>query len=109
MALKNKIGIIRGALSELSSEESFLNELPALTSDLFKSKFDPYIEAEDKFAAMTCCHSHLGGAGWDLPGDIGVYCLNSALCSFAGLNDPKTGEKIIDKELLSIDTRTLYQ
>jgi hypothetical protein len=39
---------------------------------------------------------------------IGIYCLNTALCSFGGLED-SSGKAISDKERLHIDTRTLYK
>lgn len=108
-AMKSRIRTIRGALGALDDEESFLAELSTLTQDVFDSKFSPYKAVEAQFADITCCNSKVGGGGWDLKSGLGIYCLNTALCSFAGLEDPKTGEKINDKELLSIDTRSLYQ
>lgn len=109
VALKPRVKATRGALAALDDEESFLNELPALSKDVFDAKFEPYKAAETQFAEITCCASKVGGAGWELKNNLGVYCLNTALCSFAGLEDPKTGEKINDKGLLALDTRSLYQ
>lgn len=108
-ALKGKIRITLGGLSALTDEESFLRELPALTSSVFDGKFTNYINIESEFARFTCCGTSIGGAGWELPGGLGIYCLNTALCSFAGLEDPEKGDRISDKSLLSIDTRSLYQ
>ena len=108
-ALKANIRTARGALSNFKDEESFLSELPELSKMFFQPKFEAYSAAEKRFAGQTCCQSSVGGAGWELPGNIGVYCLNTSLCSFAGMDDPQTGTKISDERMLGIDTRSLYQ
>ena len=56
----------------------------------------------------TRCASCLGGSGWGLPGGVGLYCLNSALCSFAALKDA-AGKQMSDRNRLLIDTRSLYR
>ena len=86
-----------------------MRELEELNSLLFEPKFERYAATEAQFAKFTCCQSNVGGTGWELPSGIGVYCLNTATCSFAGLEDPETRQKISDKERLMIDTRSLYQ
>src|SRR5262249_46344089 len=48
----------------------------------------------------------IGGSGWDLDGETGLYCLNTALCSFAGLSNSRG--PINDQTQLMIDTRSLH-
>ena len=108
-ALKSKIRSARGALAALTDEDGFLSELASLNEMYFAPKFVDYLEAEKSFAAHTCCQNNLGGNGWALSDEVGLFCLNTALCSFAGLEDPDTGNPISDKEKLCIDTRSLYQ
>lgn len=100
--------IQNGAIAEIKDEQTFNNQLPQLSKSIFSSKFDNYISFEKTFAKYTCCHSGLGGTGWELENGIGLYCLNTALCSFGGLKNSQ-GEKISDKERLHIDTRSLYK
>jgi len=107
-ALKPLLLMQKGAISEIEDEETFNNQLPQLSKLIFSPKFENYVSYEAKFAKYTCCHSDLGGAGWDLKNGIGLYCLNTALCSFGGLKDSQE-KPISDKERLHIDTRSLYK
>ena len=107
-ALEPLLIIQGGTVSAIKDEETFNNQLPQLSKSIFSSKFDNYVSCEAKFAKYTCCHSGLGGAGWDLENGIGLYCLNTALCSSGGLEDLQ-GKPISDKDRLHIDTRSLYQ
>ena len=65
-------------------------------------KFSNYHLFEDDFAkfGIDYCSE---GKGWVLNDDLGVYCLNSSLCSFGGLN------KVEDKNNLGIFTRGLTE
>ena len=60
--------------------------------------FSNYHLFEDDFAkyGIDYCSE---GKGWVLNDDIGVYCLNSSLCSFGGFNE------VEDKNKLAIFTR----
>ncbi len=107
-ALEPLLLMQKGAISEIKDEETFNNQLPQLSDLIFSQKFENYVSCEAKFAKYTCCHSGLGGAGWDLKNGIGLYCLNTALCSFSGLKDSQ-GKPISDKKRLHIDTRSLYK
>lgn len=107
--IKSRILTSLGSLSLLNDEESFLGELPSLIEGPFSGKFDDYIAAEKDFASMNCCQNGIGGDGWEHSKELGIYCLNTALCSFAGLENPKDHSRISDKGILSIDTRKLYQ
>jgi predicted MPP superfamily phosphohydrolase len=108
-ALIGKVTVQKGTLAQITDEEIYIRELEQLNSLLFRAKFEPYVAAEAGFATFTCCQSNVGGRGWELPSGVGVYCLNSATCSFAGLEDPDTRQKISDKERLMVDMRSLHQ
>jgi hypothetical protein len=83
--VEKKIPIQQGSLGTIKSEEVFNNTLPQLKDAVFSGNFDRYTTAEAKFADYSCCQSGLGGTGWELKGvGVGIYCLNSALCSFGG-------------------------
>ncbi|MEN9285744.1 MAG: hypothetical protein RLZZ179_3237 [Verrucomicrobiota bacterium] len=97
-----------GLLSQIRDETHFNNELLAHEKTIFSGKFRPYTEAEMKFAQYSCCSNTIGGHGWELDGGLGIYCLNTALCSFGGVKDSE-GRSISDKGRLMIDTRSLNQ
>ena len=97
-----------GALDALKSEKIFNDNVPQLSEMFFRPKLRDYIAAETDFAKYGSCQTNLGGAGWDLDNGIGVYCLNTALCSYAHLPDPQ-GAAISDKSRLMIDTRVMQQ
>jgi len=89
-------------------EHTFNDNLPILSDHYFKPTFENYCACEKRFARYTSCRDGLGGSGWDLSNGIGVYCLNTAVCSFGGLEDAQ-GKKISDEKRLLIDTRSLYR
>ena len=107
-ALKDSVFIQKGALAETTSETLFNDRLDHLSKVVFKSTFGNYVEFEARFSQFNCCQSSLGGSGWDLGQNVGVYCLNTALCSYGGLSD-QSGQPIDDKNHLMIDTRGLYR
>ena len=93
-----------GALAELTSETLFNDNVPQLSEFIFSAKLKNYVAAEAALAEYGCCQTDLGGTGWDLDNGIGVYCLNTTLCSYAHLTDSQ-GARISDKSRLMIDTR----
>ena len=107
IAIKPSLAIQRGAINELKDERTFNDSFPQLTH-LLGNKLENYVAAEKNFAEYTCCNSGLGGAGWELAGGLGLYCLNTAICSFAGMEDNQ-GKPISDKGNLAIHTRSLYE
>ncbi len=66
-----------------------------------KTKFDNYVNFEEKFAYYGVMQDILSGTGWELDNNIGVYCLNSAVFSSGGHNN------ICDKGRLAINTRSI--
>lgn len=107
VALQPKVTLQQGCLSKMSDEEIFNNHFQQLSANFFAPTFANYKAAEAAFAKFTSCQDSLGGTGWTLPDNLGVYCLNSAVCSYGGLKDVQ-GKDIVDKNLLHIETRTLY-
>ena len=107
-ALRPFAAIQKGALDALTSETIFNDNVPQLSELFFRSKHRDYITAEADFAKYGCCQKNLGGAGWDLDNGIGVYCLNTALCSYAHLPDSQ-GAEISDKGNLMVDTRVMQE
>ena len=84
---------------ERSKTEPAFNDFMSTSNELH-AKFDNYA----KFLACFAEHNdELCRTGWgrQIADDISVYCLNSALCSFGGL------EKINDEGQLAIYTRGL--
>lgn len=53
--------------------------------DYQDKKFDNYMLFESYFAGYGIDYS-LPGKGWTLNSNLGVYCLNTSLCSFGGVN-----------------------
>ena len=107
-ALRPLATLQKGALDALTSETIFNDNVPHLSDMFFRPKLTNYIAVEADFAKYGCCQTNLGGAGWDLDNGIGVYCLNTALCSYAHLPDPQ-GVAISDKSKLMIDTRVMQE
>ena len=107
-ALRPLATIQVGALAALTSETLFNNNVPQLSEIFFGPKLTNYATAEAAFASYGCCQGNLGGTGWDLVEGLGVYCLNTALCSYAHLKDAQ-GAEVSDKGKLMIDTRVMQE
>ena len=106
-AMTTKGILQKGALTEIGDEKSFNDRMPDLSEMFFEEKFENYKEAEEDIAHFRCCDKNLGGGGWEI-GNVGIYCLNTALCTFAHCKDQR-GEVIGDRNRLMIDTRSLYK
>lgn len=68
--------------------------------DIFNNTFENYKCFESDFAKY-CLDFNTAGNGHTINKNFGVYCLNTALCSFGGIN------KINDKNKLAIYSRGL--
>lgn len=101
--LKPLLKIQKATLADITNEQIFNDDLSQNSQTFLASKFDNYKEYEYQFAEFTSCQSNISGSGWELSNEIGVYCLNSALCSSAGLSG------ISDQNNLMIDTRSLHK
>jgi hypothetical protein len=107
-ALKPNAAFQSAILSQINDERSFNDKLPQLSKLIIEGNFANYKFYETTFAQYTTCASGLGGTGWELSEGVGLYCLNTALCSFGGLED-EAGKPISDQNQLMIDTRSLYK
>ncbi len=87
-----------GKINEsLTNERDFNNYI---RDNNFVDKFENYELFESEFAKKGIDFT-LGGKGWNLDNNLGVYCLNTALSSLGGINN------IGDENRLAIDTRSL--
>jgi len=107
-AIKPLVTIQLGSLSQIKDERSFNDTLPQLSKLVFANNFQNYKAYESKFSTYVACASGLGGAGWELGNGVAVYCLNTALCSFGGIDDANC-RPISDQNRLMIDTRSLHK
>ncbi len=83
----------------LFKDERLFNDLVD-KSGLHKGKFENYKLFESDFSKYGIDFIP-AGKGWEVNDDLGVYCLNTAICSFGGVN------KIDDKGNLAVCTRGL--
>jgi len=83
----------------VSKNETFFNDALS-NSNIISSKFENYDLFLTEFTDHKEPYSVLGW-GKNINNDLGVYCLNTALCSFGGLNE------INDDGELAICTRNL--
>lgn len=96
-------GVVGQGLNEIQ-----FNDYIKSPSNVFFDKFSQYKNFESQFAGFGAFrNSAITGAGWEIDGNIGIYCLNSALCSSGGLKG-SNGETLADKRRLLIDTRNLH-
>jgi len=106
-ALKTRLLIHTATLDAISDERHFNDEFPQLSQLILRDKFEPYIKFESSFASFGCCQESIGGNGWEISPDVGVYCLNTALCSSAGLPN-REGHVPSDSGKLHVYTRDIH-
>ncbi|MDD5701202.1 MAG: metallophosphoesterase [Dehalococcoidales bacterium] len=99
----NKV-VHEGVISQGMDETSFNDYI--FKPNILTGKFQKYSKFEQAFAKFGLSSSKLTGAGWNIDDNIGIYCLNTALCSVGGL--AKDHQVHPDKGRLAIDTRTLH-
>ena len=92
------------ALVSKQLDEKEFNDYCSKSSNLLIQKFANYHAFEKRFAKFGTAGA--SGSGWQLSDDLGVYCLNTALCSSGGIE--YRGSKINDEGRLCVDTRNLY-
>lgn len=107
--IRSKYIVQKGIILQINSEESFNDNLPILKNSVSDEVFQNYVSFENEVSDFGTCTNGIGGQGFELSDKIGVYCLNTSLCSFAGLEDNKTGGPVNDYGSLMIDTRSLHR
>lgn len=103
--VNDNLVIHEGIVSQDLSEEKF-NDFVLKTPNVLTEKFTAYKAFESEFARFGVGLNGGTGAGWSLTDEIGVYCLNTSLCSSGGL--VKDGKSIPDKGRLQVDTRSIH-
>jgi len=103
--ISEKIVEHEGVVSQGLNEHQF-NDYILRQPNVLTDKFSQYKTFENRFAEFGVLGTTVTGAGWEIADDIGVYCLNTALCSSGGV-EGRDGKKILDKRRLAIDTRSL--
>ena len=58
----------------MTNEQLFNDHFFQNSKTFLAPKFENYKTYESQFARYTACESGLGGAGWELSNEIGVYC-----------------------------------
>ena len=94
-----------GVLSQIREETAFNNALDKELREILAPKFQNYLSFSKAFTTTSDVGS-LGGYGVGLDDQVGVYLLNSALCSHGSAKDTR-GKKVCDKGLLMINTRAI--
>ncbi len=95
-----------GVISQRLDETCF-NDYISNPSNILTGKFQKYSKFEQAFAEYgLSCPTTITGTGWTIDDSIGIYCLNTALCSIGG--SAKGGEVHPDRGRLAIDTRKLH-
>jgi predicted MPP superfamily phosphohydrolase len=89
-------GIVNQQLNEKK-----LNDYLVTRPAILETKFNSYLEFENKFAKYGVFENILCGQGWSLDDGIGIYCLNTAICSSGGFDNIK------DENQLGVCTRNL--
>ncbi len=103
--IRDKLVEHEGVVSQTLSEEK-LNDYLSKNPALITGKFENYFNFQKQFALRGITRESVGGYGWNLDEDIGIYCLNSAILSSGGLKDGS--KELKDKRRLRIDTRSLH-
>lgn len=94
-----------GVVAQNLNEKNF-NDYVLRQPNVFSEKFENYLAFQSQFADVGLSKQQVTGAGWAMSDDVGIYCLNTALCSSGGIE--RDGNRIVDKNRLSIDTRSLH-
>lgn len=91
------------AVVTMKLDEKMFNDYIQKEPKLLLGKFDNYRAFEPEFADYGITDKALSGKGWTINEGVGVYCLNTAICSSGGFRN------IDDKGRLAIDTRSLQK
>jgi len=110
--IKSSLVIHEGIISQQLSETNF-NDHIATEDNILVSKFDNYLNFEKRFAVFGVHSennqiSNVIGRGWDINSNVGIFCMNSALCSSGGLTG-LDGKYLNDEKRLAVATRQLHK
>lgn len=105
---KKNFSILKAIQERTVSESVFNNEIYGAQRSIFAEKFSTYLKWQKDVSSFAIGIDHFCGSGFDLTRDVGIYCLNTALFSFGGLED-ENSRKIDDEGQLYVETRTLHK
>lgn len=94
------------AVDSIKSEDQFHSKSIEIEKRLLVDKFTNYIKFESLVSDLKCCESNVFGNGWEISDQLGIYALNSAACSSAGLIEEDKSRT--DYGRLHAYTRGLY-
>ena len=106
--VRSKLITLLGLRDQPLTETTFNDSLTTELQELLLPKFRKYLDWQEQHTHLSLKGS-FAGRGFTVSDSLGIYCLNTALFSFAGLEDPKTGEVIQDEGHLPVETRTLHE
>ena len=90
------------------SEKQFNDGMRTDFGEHLFPKFTKYLEWQRQNSNLNLYES-FAGAGFALTDHLGIYCLNTALFSFGGLEHPETSERIDDEGHLPVETRAIHE
>ncbi|MEM9481867.1 MAG: metallophosphoesterase, partial [Verrucomicrobiota bacterium] len=88
--------------------ESQFNDYASSPAEIFIEKFSSYLSFQENFATLGIERDSIGGVGHSLGDSVGIFALNSAYFSSAGIKS-SNGSTLEDKGKLAIDTRRINQ
>lgn len=103
--VRDELVVHEGIIAQITSEDLFHKH--ARGQKIFQSKFSKYATFSKQFSAFDVGANAMGH-GWDIGGNVGIYCLNSAIFSSGGLTSV-ADKQIADFGRLAVDTRGLHQ
>lgn len=106
--IKANIDTFEGFRSLDFDEHRFNDWVRHRYDDFIQPKFQNYISFQEQFGGLGCNPEFATGKGHSLTEQIGIYCLNTAITSVAGV-EGLDGNKLDDKRHLHIETRGLNQ
>ena len=95
------------AIASKKFTEKEFNDYLHKEKHILLDKFKNFIDFQEKFNTIGIDAKEVGGKGFELTENIGIYCLNTCLLSSGGVRPE--GDKYSDYQRLSVDTRSLQK
>ena len=106
--VRSKLITLLGLRDQPLTETTFNDSMNTELQDLLLPKFKNYLDWQEQHTQLSLKDS-FAGRGFGVSDSLGVYCLNTALFSFGGIENPHTREEIQDEGHLPVETRTLHE
>lgn len=105
---RSKLHSLLGLRDQPLTESTFNDAMRSEIYELLYPKFEKYLNWQERHTHLSLRESFYG-RGFTIFDTFGVYCLNTALFSFGGLENPNTDEDIQDEGHLPVETRSLHE